>query len=466
MDRALAADRNDGRTQNLPMKRLALSALVAMGLLQGCASYRPHDLGTATDVLGPPDITELLRSAAALERPYLRSATIDLSAPLDINAVATIAVIANPDLKSQRLRAGVLEAQSFDAGLLPDPTFNIGASKVLAGPDPYLDIARALSLDINALRTRSVRIRIAKAQERQVRLDLAWSEWQTSGMARILVAKIESLRSILELAHVSGDVAQSLLDRSLRAAARGDLPADRAQAARTAAYDAADRFRTTERDLAAAKFELTKLLGLPPATLLELAPVPIPGPPPVAARLFDIARLERADLQALQSGYAAQEAIVHKAVLDQFPTLALTINANRDSAGNKLVGPSVDFTLPLWNRNAGGIAVERATRSALKAEFDAREFQARADITAAVDGIVIARAQRDALLHDLPPIEAIAAASRRAAERGDLAPAAAEIAEQTVRDKQSLLTQSNQAIIEQTIALELLTGVAKEMWTP
>jgi outer membrane protein TolC len=206
------------------------------------------------------------------------------------------------------------------------------------------------------------------------------------------------------------------------------------------------------------------LLGLPPATPLRLVPTALPAPPLDAEALFALARTRRTDLRALEAGYAAEEAAVHKAVLDQFPALGLTVNGNRDSAGNTLVGPAVNFTMPLWNRNRGGIAIERATRAALKAEYDARLFQTRAEIAAAVSGIMVARRQRDALLRDLPAATRFAEASRRAADRGDLALATAETAEQAARDKQVLLAQSEQDIFEQTIALELLTGAYKETW--
>lgn len=441
------------------------SALVAALLLGACAQYTPRPLGDASPVLDTPSSAALSQAAASIERPYLTPTTIDLGAPLDANAIATIAVIANPDLKAQRLRAGVADAQTFDARLLPDPTFNIGANKVLTGPDPFLDIASALGLDINALRTRGVRVEAARAKARQVRLDLAWAEWQTAGMARLQAARILGLERILTIDRASRDASQSLLDRTLRAAGRGDLSADRVQATRIAAYDTANRFRTSERDLAAARFELTKLLGLPPARPIALTPAALPGPPPDLARLFAIARIDRTDLQALQAGYAAQEASVHKAILDQFPTLALTINGIRDSAGNSLLGPAVDFTLPLWNRNRGGIAIERATRGALKSEYDARLFQTRADIAGAVAGIVVARRQLMAIQRDLPALTRFAQASRRAADRGDLASATAETAEQALRDKQLLLAQSDQAIVEQTIALELLTGSPRDTWT-
>jgi cobalt-zinc-cadmium efflux system outer membrane protein len=149
---------------------------------------------------------------------------------------------------------------------------------------------------------------------------------------------------------------------------------------------------------------------------------------------------------------------VHKAVLDQFPKLDLTINASRDTSGNKLLGPAVGFTLPLWNRNRGGIALERATRDALKAEYEVRLFEARAEIAAAVGGIDVARRQRSDILSGLPVLERFVEASTHAARRGDLSPASAATAAQALRDKQTQLARSAQDIQAQWIALELLTG--------
>ncbi len=443
-----------------PRWHACLSAM----LLTGCASYAPQPLATDPSVLAAPVAAALSRDAAAIARPYLAPTTIDLAEPLDGNAIATLAVINNPDLKAQRVRAGINDAQAFAARLLPDPTFSLGASRVLTGPDPFLDLASTLGLDLATLRSRGVRLAATRATLRQVRLDLAWAEWQTAGQARIQAARIQGLERSLVLATASRGVTQSLLDRTLRAAGRGDLPPDQLQAARIGAYDAQERVRVAERDLAAARFELVRLLGLPPGFALRLASAPVPLPPPAPATLFALATEKRADLQALAAGYEAQEAIVHKAILDQFPTLALTINGARDSAGNTLLGPVVDFTLPLWNRNRGGIAVEQATRAALKAEYDARLFQTRATIAAAVGGIAVAMTQRAAVLRDLPALQAFATASRRAATRGDLAPATADTAEQAVRDKQALVAQIEQDIAEQTIALELLAGTPKEDW--
>lgn len=442
------------------------AAILGALLLAGCASYipQPLELELSSSALAPPVAQILEQSASKVERPWLAPVDIDLAAPLSLDAISALAVVNNPDLVALRARAGVSGAQVFAAGLLPDPTISIGTNKVLSGPDTILDISGALGFDINSLRTRAVRRELAVAQDRQVRLDLAWAEWQTAGQANIQAVRIIRLERIVELARASRNSAQSLAARISGAAARGDIAGDRLQAANLAAASANEALRIAENDLTAARGDLRKLLGLPPDYPLALADPPAFAPPPLADTLFSLARVNRTDLAALRAGYDAQEAAVHQAVLEQFPNLGLTLNSQRDSAGNLLAGPAVDFTLPLWNRNRGAIAIERATREALRAEYDARLFQARADIAAAIAGIATSRQRRAEALADIPRLEQFASASRRAASRGDLSLDTAENAEQALRDRQMQLAQAEQDYAEQMIALELLAGTPRGAW--
>ena len=444
--------------------------IVPVGLLAlsvgGCARYSALPLDTAPSSLTIPPSTSLSRDASLINRPYLKPVAIDLAQPLDPNSIAVIAVLANPDLRALRERAGVSDAQVFAAGLFPDPTFSFGIDHVVSGPVAVDNIVGALGVSLNALRTRAVVRAQATASARQVRLDLAWAEWQTAGQARIQAARVTGLEQAQSLAVASRNAAQSLLDRMLRAAGRGDLASDQLQAARLSAFDAADRLRIFERDLVTARLELLRLMGLPPDYRLRLsAPAPSAGSPLSAERLFASATQNRDDLAALQAGYSVQEAVLRKAIMDQFPTLDLTINASRDTGRNVLLGPAIGFTLPLWNRNRGGIAVERATRAALRSEYGARLFQTRADIAAAVATIEVLWRQKSALEADLPAFARFAQTTGRAARRGDLALATAQTAEAALRDKQLLLVQADQAIAEQMIALELLTGGLRESWS-
>ena len=117
------------------------------------------------------------------------------------------------------------------------------------------------------------------------------------------------------------------------------------------------------------------------------------------------------------------------------------------------------------DNDAAYFAIEHATRSALQAEYQARLFQTRAEIAAAVAGLALVWQQLDQARTDLPALERFAAASRRAADRGDLSLATAETAEQALRDRQTQIAQSERSIREQTIALELLTGAPRRMWS-
>ncbi|TCT24911.1 TolC family protein [Thermomonas haemolytica] len=441
-----------------PLPALALALLLA-----ACASYAPQPLARDPALLAPPVASILQARADAIPRPWLAPVRIDLQAPLDDAAVATLAVVNGPDLVALRTRAGIAEAQAFAAGLLPDPTFSLGADKVLRGPDTLLNLSAALGFDLNALRTRALTRAQANAQARSVRLDLAWAEWQAAGQARLQAARIRAYERQLPPLRDSARSAAQLAEASQRAAARGDITAEAAQAQRLAVLDAQTRLRTLEQDLLTARQTLNRLLGLPPQTPLALADTPMNAaqPAPLEA-LFTQAIAQRSDLAALRAGYDAQEAALHKAILQQFPSLNLSLTGNRDSAGNLLLGPAIDFTLPLWNRSRGNIAVETATRASLRAEYAARLFQTRADLASAREALLLALRQRAAAQADAPALRMQAEAAQAAAHRGDLAQAAADALAQAWRDRALLLAQLEQTIAEQRIALELLIGAPTE----
>jgi outer membrane protein TolC len=428
--------------------------------LAACAAYHPQPLGPVASAPDPA----LSALAATIDRPYLTPQPVDLAAPLTPNALAVIAVLENPDLKALRTRAAVVEAQAFAARLLPDPSVALGADKLLAGPDMSNALSGQIGFDLSMLRSRAAQRAKDRALTAQVRADIAWAEWQTACNARLQGARVAALAAQLPLAQTSAAATQKLYDEAARAATRGDIAAATLDSRRLAALDAAAVLRGVERDLAAARLELNRMLGLPPETVLRLASPETPLAPPPAATLAALALDRRLDLVALRKGYDAAEADVRLAIIQQFPNLSLTLNGARDTSDNRTVGGQIGFTLPLWNRNRGAIAVSSATRAQLRAEYDARLIQTRADIAAAVSAIGISARQRDELDAQIPALRRNAALAAQAAARGDLARAVAETSEQTLRDRTLAALQLQQAVAEQAIALELLTGSPRASW--
>jgi outer membrane protein TolC len=440
-----------------------MAALLAL-LLGACAHYVPNPLPSAEEVLARPNPAILSVEADAIDRPYLQPQPVDLNQPLTPNALAVIAVLENPDLKAQRAKIGVTDAQAFAARLLPDPTFQANFDKLLSGPDKYNGYGAQIGFDLNALRTAAITRQSGEAQKRQVRLDLAWAEWNTAGQARLQGVRVFELELQLRLAQDSVASAEKLFAAVSHAAGRGDVSATDLDVRRQTLVDAQAKLRQAQTALVTARTDLNKQLGLPPEISLLLAPPAAAPAPPSAEVLVSQAISRRLDLQALRAGYQVAEADLHKAVLEQFPNLSLALAGASDTASNKTIGPVVNFTLPLWNRNRGNIAIANATREQLRTEYAARLFQTRAEIAAAVNGVNEPRRQRDELAAQMPALQSYAAGTRRAADHGDISEATANTAEQAVRDREIAFLQLDQQIEEQTIALELLSGGPSEGW--
>ncbi|MGH9434415.1 MAG: TolC family protein, partial [Terriglobia bacterium] len=126
----------------------------------------------------------------------------------------------------------------------------------------------------------------------------------------------------------------------------------------------------------------------------------------------------RADLLALRAGYESQEQSVRQAVLAQFPALTIGVVQSRDPVeGINDFGPDITLTLPLFNRNRGQIAIQRATRAVLRQTYEARLDQAVGNADQVWKSTRILQAQLRDLDARLPILEATAMAARQNFQR-------------------------------------------------
>ncbi len=163
-----------------------------------------------------------------------------------------------------------------------------------------------------------------------------------------------------------------------------------------------------QRNLLAAEHGMRALLGLKPDVAVPLAPLAAPPIPDRAAVTAAAARLPqvRPDLRALQHGYRSQEAQVRIAVLSQFPNVVVGFTRARDFSNVHSIGGAVSLTLPLFDRGRGQIAIQRATRAQLRAEYQARLDQASSDIWQLWSELQELRGELGGLDRRLPPLQA------------------------------------------------------------
>jgi len=371
---------------------------IGVGLaLTGCATYTPLPLGSGQ---GAPSVTQLTAPVAAMPALALPDHRFDPSDGLDVTEVAMLAVINSPALKVKRDELGIARAQAFAAGLLPDPQLSFSEDfpgHTDAGTSSAYSLG--LSEDITALLTRSSRRAAARNQAEQVNLDLLWAEWQSVAQARLLFDQVLALRA--QQARLTAEQAElAPLEPFIHAALRaGNLTYDSASAGLNAGADVRKRLADSAITLHQAETDLHVLLGLAPDAPLDLVGTPYqtsPTPEQAQQALADLPR-RRPDLLALQAGYQSQEAKLRAAVLAQFPALNIGFNTARDTSNVTTHGFSIGITLPLFDRNRGNIAIEKATRQQLKDDYEARVLDTRSDMQRLVADLATLTQQHAAL---------------------------------------------------------------------
>jgi outer membrane protein TolC len=436
-----------GRRGEGPACRSLRYALATVALLLCACSDQPaKPLPLPTTPAPAPALAQVAASA-------------DLARPLDGDALAAIAVLANPDLRALRTREGVAAAQVFAAGLLPDPIITFGLDIPTNGDDVSPALLLGLGIDFAEIARQPANLRGAQAELASVRYDIAWSEWLTAEQARLLGLRVSHLRRIEALTGELRELANEQLAHSLQATGRGDLPAAALEAARLAAADAGDRYRNAQLQLRGAELDLNRLLGIDPGTRVRLAAPPEPptGLPDDEA-LYQLAVATRCDLAALRAGYEGSQAAVDVAALERYPLPVLELNAARDTSRIKTLGPAISFSLPLWNRGRGDVAVAAATQAQLRVEYLARLETIRADLAAASANLQVTERQRAELQQELAPLEPQVRSSAGAARRGDLSQAAAAATRANLLDKQVVEAELTLAMAEFGIALEVSVG--------
>jgi outer membrane protein TolC len=356
-------------------RRLPHAGALATSLtvLVGCAMYSPQPLPQRDD------LASRLAASAAPQGPV----------GLNMNAVATLAVLNNPNLKAARATMNVAAAQAFAAGILPDPQFSFSADHpndhVTSRSDPrypeYNAYGLGLAIDLRALLTHASTRAAADAAYRQAQADLLWQEWQTVAEARTQYVAQSIAAARIEFLAPAADQYALAAAHSARALAQANVTLEQAGADQAAVTAIRTQLGVAQRATLQAEQALRTLLGVRPEVTVPLQPL---NPPMLLDRAEIVAAMDRLpqvrpDLRALQEGYRSQEAQVRIAVLSQFPNIVVGITRARDVSDVHTTGGTISLDLPLFDRGQGNIAIQRATRAQLRAEYQARLDQASAD---------------------------------------------------------------------------------------
>lgn len=426
----------------------------------GCAAYAPQPLDQRPSLT--TDLRALRIDAAAMSLPELAAHRFDPSDGLDMTEVAMIAVVNNPDLKVARLDAGVAGAQAFSAGLLPDP--QLALSTDLKNSSSAADASKAfsagLSFDFASLLTLADRRRSADADFGKSRLNLLWQEWQVVAQARLLFVKLTQSATLMQILERNRALFNERNQRTQAALALGLLTVDAVAPNLTALQDVSKQINELERSRNQNRHDLNALLGVAPEVVLDLkgdAQLPALDAAMVRKLLPDLPR-RRPDLIALEAGYAAEDARYRAAILGQFPALNVGLTRARDSSSVTSTALGVSISLPIFNRNRGNIAIEKATRAKLHEEYQQR-------INKGINEIDRLLAEQTISARQLVEVDGSVVALKAVADKAEMAFRANNIdmlafasLRAALLSKEIERTTLQGAILEQRVALQALLG--------
>ena len=437
------------------MKRL----IVCFGVLlqSACAVYRPLPLDTHATAPGSvANVTIDARVMACAPRHHV----FDPAGGLDMTDVAMLAVTNDPQLKAARDGRGIAAAQAFAAGLLPDPVLDVARAFPTSGPAEATAYGLGLAYDFNTLLTHSLAKRAAADSAHAVDLNLLWMEWRVVGAARQLFVREWYDERMLALARVAARRLEEHHAALLRAYRRDDVSLASVNADLARLQSVRTRRDEVERRALRARQGLNALLGLSPRATLRLE-APTRAPDPSAAEIdrdLDALPARRPDLLALQAGYQSENARYRQAVWRQFPAIDIGLTRARGTDRVSTRGFKIALRLPIFNRNRGNIAIEKATRRALHDEYAARLIDARSGVERIVQEERLLERRRSQLAEDVRIGARTARELHAGVVRGDISAADDLNVAVSWFDRRLELLSLEQAMQEQRVALRTLLG--------
>jgi len=378
-------------------KTISVCSALTLAFVAGCATYR------ATPVV--PEESAAAFDARTLDDPELtsfigRSTPDTPGAPeWNLSRFTLAALYFSPDLDVARAKWRVSRASVLTAAQIPNPSIQFSVGYVSNPPSGDSNHTRDVGVDIPIETAGKRGYRTARAERLSdaARFEIRNVAWQVRSGVRARLLELhaaEARAAVLAKSVGAQDSVAAMLANRLAVGAASSSEENQARIA--LAQDRVD-LATARRQLEQAKSRLAAAIGIP-AAALDRVTVSFDAfdrlqPRADHAMLRRDAVLNRADLLASLSEYAASEAALRLEIAKQYPDIHLGTTYSYDMGTNKFTLGLSGVTLPVFNRNEGPIAEAEARRAEGAARFVALQAKVIGEVEQAVRAEGSARAQ-------------------------------------------------------------------------
>ncbi len=428
------------------------------------------NLALAITVLGQSET----RLGAALDAPVRVPVTrfehlplgpllLDPRIGIGPDEAAMIALYSNPALRAIRDRRGLAVAQVVQAGILPNVAVSYSRDYVTGGNTAGTTTAHTFTAgwEFSALIPFLPKQTAVRKNLAAVDLDIAWQEWQIAENARVAVYRVVALDAQSGQAREANRGLQESVDAMRKAVEAHEKTVLDLAAVEASSQDSRATMLSLEQDFEHQQLGLNKMLGIEPRTNVRLRDgltLPMHLDLPDERDLLSNIESRRVDLLGLRKGYESQDATVRAAILAQFPRMSAGFVRAKDNTNVQSSGFSVAIDVPIFDRNQGAIATERATRQRLLDEYNQRVFEARADIAMAIADIRSLDRQVAAAQEALPVLERLVDSAQKAREQGNVDVLSYYTARNNLLQKRIQLIKLQEQLLEAHTALEIASG--------
>src|SRR6516164_9815662 len=391
------------------------------------------------------------------------SFSVDLRRGIGPDDAAAIALYSNPALRAIRDRRGLAAAQLIQAGILPNPVVSYARDFVSGGNTAGTVTAYNFTAgwEFTALIPFLPKQTAARKNFRSVDLDVAWQEWQIAMNARTAVYRVLGLNAEVSQALEATEGLQQSTDAMRKAVEAHEKTVLDLAAVESASQDSRATMLSLEQEFEKQRLGLNKILGVEPDVRVALHSgfsLPSRLAAPAQHDLADNLESRRLDLLGLQQGLESQDATVRAAILAQFPKMSAAFVKASDTTNVHTTGFNVAIDVPIFDRNQGAIATERATRQRLRDEYNQRMFEARSDIATAIADIRSLGRQIAAAEEALPLLEKLVSSAQTAVEQGNADVLGYYTARSNLLQKRIQLIKLQEQLLEAHTALEIASG--------
>ena len=305
---------------------------------------------------------------------------------ITLEQALALAFARSPQVQESASRVALAEGVLVGARTYPfNPVLEAERASRDDGQERTSDREIALSQEIEIAGQRGKRVASASAAAEAARAAFDRSRQELATWVASAFATVLRARELATLAAFEREVAAELAAFEQRRLDAGAGTLIDLNVTRAAEGRAARRVALASGEEAAARASLAEIVALPVAELPAAAGA-LPDAWPAPAALAELERLaldRRSDLLALRSEAEAATARIRLERSLATPNLVIGVAKGREADRDDLDTLRAGFTIPLFQRNQGGIATARAEEGVLSAQLASAELAVRREVVAA-----------------------------------------------------------------------------------